>query len=241
MSTNFYFNNFQSSMEQMLVEDLVIESIQIYGQDMYYLPKTVKQLDRLYGEDLQASEFNDAIFVELYIKNVEGFQGDGDFLSKFNLEIRDRMTFTIARRTFANEVGSQLELTRPREGDVIYFPLNRKFFQIKFVEHEAIFYQLGALQTFDLVCELMEFSNEVFNTGIPEIDEFTTANNTTMELHHVSLEDGGALNNEQGSQLVLESYDIEDLDLAAENNFIQTESASILDFTEINPFSESRF
>lgn len=228
-------------MEQMLVEDLVIESIQIYGQDMYYLPKTVRQLDRLYGEDLQASEFNDAIFVELYIKNVEGFQGDGDFLSKFNLQIRDQMTFTIARRTFANEVGSQLDLVRPREGDVIYFPLNRKFFQIKFVEHEAIFYQLGALQTFDLVCELMEFSNEVFNTGIPEIDEFTTVNNTTMELHHVSLEDGGALNNEQGSQLVLESYDIEQLDLAAENDFIQTESASILDFTEINPFSESRF
>ena len=228
-------------MEQVLIEDLVIESIQIYGQDMYYLPKTVRQLDRLYGEDLQASEFNDAIFVELYIKNVEGFQGDGDFLSKFNLQIRDQMTFTIARRTFANEVGSQLDLVRPREGDVIYFPLNRKFFQIKFVEHEAIFYQLGALQTFDLVCELMEFSNEVLNTGIPEIDEFTVANNTTMELHHVSLEDGGALNNEQGSQLVLESYDIEQLDLAAENDFIQTESASILDFTEINPFSESRF
>ena len=228
-------------MEQGLIEDLVIESIQIYGQDMYYLPKTVKQLDRLYGEGLQASEFNDAIFVELYIKNVEGFQGDGDFLSKFNLQIRDQMTFTIARRTFANEVGSQLDLVRPREGEVIYVPLKRKFFQIKFVEHEAIFYQLGALQTFDLVCELMEFSNEVFNTGIPEIDEFTTANNTTMELYHVSLEDGGALNNEQGSQLVLESYDIEQLDLAAENDFIQTESASILDFTEINPFSESRF
>jgi hypothetical protein len=228
-------------MEQGLIEDLVIESIQIYGQDMYYLPKTVKQLDRLYGEDLQASEFNDAIFVELYIKNVEGFQGDGDFLSKFNLEIRDRMTFTIARRTFANEVGSQLELVRPREGDVIYFPLNRKFFQIKFVEHEAIFYQLGALQTFDLVCELMEFSNEVFNTGIPEIDEFTVNNNTTMELYHVSLEDGAALNTEQGAQLILESYDIEELDLGAENNFIQSESDNFLDFTEINPFSESRF
>jgi hypothetical protein len=228
-------------MEQGLIEDLVIESIQIYGQDMYYLPKTVKQLDRLYGEGLQASEFNDAIFVELYIKNVEGFQGDGDFLSKFNLEIRDRMTFTIARRTFANEVGSQLDLVRPREGDVIYFPLNRKFFQIKFVEHEAIFYQLGALQTFDLVCELMEFSNEVFNTGIPEIDEFTVNNNTTMELYHVSLEDGAALNTEQGAQLVLESYDIEELDLGAENNFIQSESDNFLDFTEINPFSESRF
>lgn len=241
MSTNFYFNNFQSSMEQGLIEDLVIESIQIYGQDMYYLPKTVKQLDRLFGEDLQASEFNDAIFVELYIKNVEGFQGDGDFLSKFNLQIRDRMTFTIARRTFANEVGMQLDLTRPREGDVIYFPLNRKFFQIKFVEHEAIFYQLGSLQTWDLVCELMEFNNEIFNTGIPEIDEFTTTNNTIMELHHVTMEDGAALNIENGAELILDSFSMDSLDLGAENEFIQTQSADYLDFTEINPFSESKF
>lgn len=228
-------------MEQTLIEDLVIESIRIYGQDMYYLPRTVVQEDKLYGEGLQANEFNDAAFVEFYIKNVDGFQGDGDFLSKFNLEIRDRITFTIARRTFANEVGSQLGLERPREGDVIYFPLNRKLFQIKFVEHEAYFYQLGALQTYDVVCELMEYSNEVFNTGIAEIDAFTVTNNSTMELHGLLMEDGTLMVNEDGGRLIDDSYDLEDFDLAAENQFIQDESDTILDFSEINPFSESRF
>lgn len=212
----------------------------MYGHDLYYLPRTRIEDDLIYGEDTY-SEFNSQYFVEMYIKNVEGFAGQGDFLSKFYLEIRDQVTFTVARRTFNEEVGAYTSFVRPREGDLIYFPLNNKIFEIKFVEHEAIFYQLGALQTFDLVCELMEFSNEVFNTGIPEIDEFTVNNNTTMELYHVSLEDGAALNTEQGAQLVLESYDIEELDLGAENNFIQSESDNFLDFTEINPFSESRF
>lgn len=228
-------------MEQNLIEDLIVESIKIYGQDMFYLPRTVKQYDYLMGDDSQASVFNSAISVELYIKNVEGFQGDGDFLSKFNLEIRDRMTFTIARRTFADEVGSQVVLDRPREGDVIFFPLNNKFFQIKFVEHEAIFYQLGALQTFDLVCELMEFNNEVFNTGVPEIDVFTAKNSTVMEMYTLYHEDGGYVLMEDGSRVIDEYYDLDNLDLAADNDEIQADSSSILDFTEINPFSEMKF
>ena len=228
-------------MEQGLIEDLIVESIKIYGQDMFYLPRTVKQYDYLMGDDSQSSEFNSAVSVELYIKNVEGFQGDGDFLSKFNLEIRDRMTFTIARRTFADEVGSQVVLERPREGDVIFFPLNNKFFQIKFVEHEAIFYQLGALQTWDLVCELMEFNNEVFNTGVPEIDAFTAKNSTAMELYTLYNQDGGYMLMEDGSRVIDDSYDLDNLDLAADNDELQADSASILDFTEINPFSESKF
>lgn len=241
MAGNFFFNNFRNSMEQTLIEDLIVESIKIYGMEVFYLPKTVKQLDTIYGEDLQASEFNDAIMIEMYIKDVEGFQGDGDFLSKFNLQIRDRMTFTVARRAFYNEVGQAISIERPREGDVIYFPLNNKLFQIKFIEHEAVFYQMGSLQTWDIVCELMEFSNEVFNTGVPEIDAFTTTNNTTMELSGLLLEDGGYMMLEDGGRLVDDAYDIEDFDLAADNAAIQTESDSILDFTEINPFSEMRF
>lgn len=228
-------------MEQTLIEDLITESIKIYGMEMFYLPKTVKQLDSIYGEDLQASEFNDAIMIEMYIKNVEGFQGDGDFLSKFNIQIRDRITFTVSRRAFYNEVGQSISIDRPREGDVVFFPLNNKFFQIKFVEHEAIFYQLGSLQTWDVVCELMEFSNEVFNTGIPEIDAFTAANSSAMEDSGLVLENGGYLLNEDGGRLVDDAYEIEDFDLAADNAAIQLESDGILDFTEINPFSEMRF
>ena len=169
MATNVFFNNFQASQEQLLIENLIIESIKIYGHDLYYLPRTRVAFDEIYKEDT-LSEFNSAHFVDMYIKNVDGFDGDGDFISKFGLEIRDRVTFTIARRTFNDEVGSVVEINRPREGDLIYFPLNRKVFEIKFVEHEAIFYQLGSLQTYDIQCELFEFSSEKFATGIQDID-----------------------------------------------------------------------
>lgn len=241
MAGNFFFNNFRNSMEQTLIEDLIVESIKIYGMEMYYLPRTVVSYDYLLGEDSQASQFNNATMIEMYIKNVEGFQGDGDFLSKFNLEIRDRITFTVARRAFYNEVGTQVQVERPREGDVIYFPLNNKFFQIKFVEHEAVFYQLGALQTWDIVCELMEYTNEVFNTGIPEIDVFTAKNSTAMELYNIYNEDDGYSLLESGGRLIAESYDLDNIDLAADNDELQSDSSSILDFTEINPFSESKF
>ena len=148
----------------------MVESIRMYGHDIYYLPRTRINDDLIRGEETY-SRFDSHYFVEMYIKNVEGFAGQGDFLSKFNLEIRDQVTFTVARRTFSEEVGSYTTFVRPREGDLIYFPLNNKLFEIKFVEHEAIFYQLGALQTFDMTCELFEYNNEILNTGIPLVDE----------------------------------------------------------------------
>lgn len=99
MATNFFFNNFQSSQEQLLLENLIIESIKIYGEDMYYLPRTINKKDELYGTD-DISTYDSAVLVEMYIKNVDGFQGDGNFMSKFGLEIRDQVTFTIAKRRF---------------------------------------------------------------------------------------------------------------------------------------------
>jgi len=105
MATNFYFNNFKSSQEQLLIENLIVEAIKIYGHELYYLPRTRDAYDPIYGES-PLSSFNNAYMLEMYIKNVEGFAGEGDFLSKFNLEIRDRVTFTMARRIFNDEVGS---------------------------------------------------------------------------------------------------------------------------------------
>ena len=130
MSTNFYFNNFQNSQEQLLIENLVIESIKIYGHDVKYIPRTLQLFDKIYGEDTQTSTFTQAIDVEMYIKNVEGFAGDGDFLSKFGVQIRDQITFTIARRVFSEEIDGFINFGRPREGDLIYFPLNGKLFEI---------------------------------------------------------------------------------------------------------------
>ena len=133
MATSFFFNNFQSSQEQQLIEDLVIESIKIYGHDIKYIKRELQNKDRIYGEDRQTSRYVHALSVEMYIKNVDGFQGEGDFLSKFNLEIRDQITFTVSRRVFSEEIGSPMSVDRPREGDLIYFPLNRKIFEIKFI------------------------------------------------------------------------------------------------------------
>lgn len=170
ISTNFYFNNFTNSMEQELIEDLVIESIRIHGIDIWYLPRTIGAKDELLNED-DLPIFNDAYMVEMYIRNVDGFEGEGDFLSKFGLQIRDSMTLSVAIRTFNFEVGSDTEQTRPNEGDLIYFPLNGKMFEVMHVEHESIFYQMGALQMYDLRVELFEFSNERFNTGHDFIDD----------------------------------------------------------------------
>jgi hypothetical protein len=156
-------------MEQNLIEDLIIESIRIYGFDIWYIPRTIVAKDELLNED-DLSTFNSAYMIETYIKNVDGFGGDGDFLSKFGLQINDTMTLTIAMRKFMEDVALFDGEVRPNEGDLIYFPLNRKIFEVKFVEHEAIFYQMGKLQTYDLRCELFEYSQERFNTGIEEID-----------------------------------------------------------------------
>lgn len=209
----------------------------MYGHDLYYLPRTRINDDLILGED-SYSEFNSQYFVEMYIKNVEGFAGQGDFLSKFNLEIRDQITFTVARRTFNNEVGAYTTFTRPREGDLVYFPLNNKIFEIKFVEHESIFYQLGALQTFDITCELFEYNNEIFNTGISLIDEKQRDLTFNLTDFAIKLETGLALADEDGFDLILESFNMDTQDPISDNAELESEGDSILDFTEIDPFSE---
>lgn len=239
MATNFFFNNFQNSGEQTLIEDLIIESIRIYGLDMFYVRRNTGSIDKIYGED-PSRTYTHAIPVEMYIKNIEGFAGEGDFLSKFNIQIRDQITFSIARRVFEQEVGNYEMTIRPNEGDLIYLPLNKKLFEIKFVEHEAIFYQLGSLQMYDLKCELFEYNNEYFNTGIQDIDALM--NNYS---HDVSIK--SALFTEDGHQIVDEemydllqegTYDITLTDPIAENDVIETEAAGYIDFSERDPFSE---
>tara|TARA_B110000902_G_C14215337_1_gene552950 strand:+ start:81 stop:1079 length:999 start_codon:yes stop_codon:yes gene_type:complete len=169
VAKNFYFENYENSMEQHLIEDLVVESIKIYGVDTWYLPRTLNAKDDILNED-DLSSFDDAYQVEMYVKNVDSFEGEGDFLSKFGLQIRDSITLTIAQRTYDQEIGLNSTINRPREGDLIYLPLNKKYFVVQHVEHEAIFYQMGSLQTYDLRCDLFEYSGERFKTGQSELD-----------------------------------------------------------------------
>lgn len=218
---NFYFENYQSSQEQQLIEDLVIESIKIYGVDTWYMPRTLGAKDDLLNED-DLPIFNDAYMIEMYVKSVDGFEGEGDFLSKFGLQIRDSMTLTVAQRIFNQEVAANdTQVTvRPREGDLIYFPLNDKIFEVMHVEHEAVFYQLGSLQMYDLRCELFEFSNERFNTGYEFIDLKWNALRTTSNT---------AIAN------------VETVDTLADNFTIETEADAILDFSAKNPFGENQW
>ena len=165
MSTNSYFRTFDAKNEQELLHSLVTESIQIYGHDVSYIPRTLVNTDTILGED-SISEYKDAHSVEMYIKSVDGFEGEGDLISKFGLEVRDQIVFSLARRAW-----ERLDLgVRPKEGDLIFFPLTSKLFQIMFVEHETPFYQNGALPTFDLTCELFVYSDEKLDTGIDTID-----------------------------------------------------------------------
>jgi len=264
MATNPYFNNFNYAGEQNLIEELVLESIKMYGIDVYYLPRTLVDTDQLFGEDV-LSKFETAAPIEMYIKNVEGFEGEGDFLSRFNLEIRDEITFTVARRRWdqiktekvlteeswnlLQEDGDEIKVedasgnnyvitsSRPLEGDVLYFPLTTKLYEIKFVEHEPVFYQAGALQMYDLRCELFEYSNEEIDTGYSEVDEVEDLNSTNVLFYELLLEDGNKLLNEDGDSLLTE-YDVADVQPTSDNNFIEQQQLDILDFSESNPFSE---
>ena len=242
MATSVYFNNFQSSQEQVLIEDLCIESIRIHGMDMYYLPRTKPAFDTIYGEDT-TSYFNTAYFTEMYIKSVDGFQGDGDFMSKFGLEIRDRVTFTIARRVFNDEVGSDEAMDRPREGDLIFFPLNNKIFEIKFVEHESIFYQMGSLQTYDLICELFQYGSERFSTGIDIIDTLYTNNYLTGINYSEAITDYTILTEDTNPYSLLDEDGFRILEEqidgpSGDGVQIQTESDAFIDFSAHDPFSE---
>ena len=240
-TTNFYFNNFQNSQEQTLIEDLIIESIKIYGIECFYLPRTMVAEDNLFGEDV-LSKFDNAYPLEMYVKSTDGFEGDGDFLSKFGLEIRDEMIFTISQRRFGEEIevtNTTEDIGRPSEGDLIYFPLNGKTFEVKFVEHEAIFYQMGGLQTYDLRCELFEYSHQVIDTGIAGIDSLEDDYSGDMQFFELLDEAGNALVFESGDKMIQEGFRVETADNLANNEYFSTEVSSFIDFSEKNPFGEA--
>lgn len=239
MATNFYFNNFDSSSEQFLIEDLVIESIKIYGHDVIYLPREIVNRDFVFNED-GISKFEDNYMIEMYIKNVDGFEGEQDFMSKFGLEIRDQITFSVSIRRFADEIAVNEQSLRPNEGDLIFFPLTSSFYEIKFVEHEAIYYQLGDLQIYDLKCELYEYSGEEFNTGSDLLDQIEDNTKINMIDYSLQTQDGFLIANETDGPIIREVYNINTL-TQSNNDIYQTNSAGIIDFSEVDPFSEGTY
>ena len=172
MATNLYFSQKVKS-EQNLYEDIVIESLKMYGQDVYYLPRDLVNEDRILGDDPESS-FNSSHVLEMYIENTEGFEGEGDLFTRFGVEIRDEATFIVSRKRWEQTVqryDNEITSTRPSEGDLIYLPLSKSLFQISHVEHEMPFYQLSNLPVYKLRCQLFEYTGEDLDTGVDTIDD----------------------------------------------------------------------
>ena len=166
MARNHYFT-LGTLPEQLLYEDIVIESLKIYGQDCVYIPRELTNKDTIFGDD-SVSRFEKNYKIEMYIENVEGFEGEGDLFTRFGVEIRDEATFIISRRRWNALVKSDqngVDFYRPREGDLIYLPLSQSVFQIQKVETESPFYQLKNLPIFKMRASLFEYNDEDFDTG----------------------------------------------------------------------------
>ena len=270
MPVNHYFqggNGIGSDAEKRLYENLIIEGLKIYGQDVYYLPRTLVNRDLILGEDV-ASKFNAAYLAEMYMETTEGFAGQQEIINKFGLEIREDTTFMVSKRRWQDLVddpGTLIVSGRPNEGDVIYMPLMNSFFEIQFVEDQEPFFQLGNLPVYKLRVTRWEYSNEQINTGDAAIDKAEDEYSLNYFLHKISFERGtvaetgeGSIALEQGyatgknAFLMLETYEGESPEFTqqqsayADNLNLNTEAGyttasltdDILDFTERNPFGE---
>lgn len=207
MATNPFFNQFNSSSEQSLLDDLITESIRIHGHDMYYLPRAGMNKDDTLNE-WEYSEFNVAIPCEFYIKSSSSFEGQGQLLEKFGLQIKDQLTLQVSVRSFEKFIKPVTNEKRPLEGDLIYIPMIKALYEINYLDKAVTFFQLGSLQSYDIVLELYESNNDKFNTGLPEIDSVYSAINDIANDPF-----------DQGDEL-------------------ETEGETILDFSEKNPFTD---
>ena len=209
------------SAEQSLIQNLYTEAIKIYGFDIYYIPRTLVNVDKIFEED-ELSKFTSAHSIEMYLQSVDGFEGEGDFLSKFGVEIRDRASFVVVKSRWTEAVDDNASLIiegRPNEGDLIYFPLTKGLFEISFVEHENIFYQANNIYTYRIDVERFVYSSEKIDTGIAAIDAIEDARSIdalTYELIEengimlengdpLTLENGNRLRNESSGALILEN------------------------------------
>ena len=252
MPTNVYFDTGTTS-EQRLYEDIIIEQLKIYGQDVYYLPRKLANKDSIFGED-PASSFDDSYIIEMYVDNSDGYMGEQEIIKKFGLELRDDITFIVSKLRWETLISNNTDLQtseRPNEGDLVYFPTTKAFFEIQFVEHEAPFYQQSALPIYKLSCTKWEYASERLDTGITSIDA------TEDDLSTDTMQFQFALENETGSFVIESSIGAidylinEDFTMAtqqpvddgqafetAAGTTTSSTADDILDFSERNPFGE---
>ena len=244
MPTNVYFDTGTTS-EQRLYENLIIEQLRAFGHDVYYLPRKLVNEDTLFGED-RLSSFNDAYIIEMYLDNIEGFEGQKEMMTRFGLDMQDEATWVVSKRRFEQLISTDQNLivtTRPNEGDLIYFPLAKKLFEISFVDQDDPFYQIANLPVFKMRCRTFEYSSEALDTGVSEIDAIETSESMDALGYQIVLEtatESGTnhLITEDGAFIVQEDYNIDTIDTSSDSEYFETQGDSILDFTERNPFGE---
>ena len=244
MPTNVYFNT-GSTAEQRLYENLIIEQLSVFGQDVYYLPRKFVNKDTLFGEDASSS-FNDAYIIEMYLDNIEGYEGQKEMMTRFGIDMQDEATWVVSKRRFEELISTDQNLivsSRPNEGDLIYFPDGKKLFEISFVDHDDPFYQLQNLPVYKMRCRTFEYSHEDMATGVTAIDDIETAESLDALEYQIILESGtdsgtNYLITEDGDWIVSEAYNIDSVDEGSDTDFFETQGDSILDFSERNPFGE---
>jgi len=230
MTTNPFVNNLSYKPTQDLLEDLSIESIKMYGLDVYYLPRRFLNKDVIFGED-QLSYFKDTFKIEAFIENATGFEGEGLLISKFGMEVQHNVTLTISKKRFLEEASKMpaftdrpILLTAPMIGDLIYFPLSKALFEIKYVDSHNVFFQQGKLYTYSVNCELFKYSMEEINTGHTEIDKIEEDIVATV-----------------GTDSDPDGKYIKDIKTEDDNDELQLEADNIIDFTEKDPFSQGNY
>jgi len=242
MPTSVYFDT-GTIPEQRLYEDLIIEQLRAFGQEVFYLPRTLVNEDTIFGED-PLSEFNDAYLIEMYVENIEGYDGEKELMTKFGLDIQNEVTFVVARRRWEQLISLDQNLivsTRPNEGDLVYFPRTKHLFEISFVDHDDPFYQVQNLPVYKLKCRSFDYSSEQIDTGIVEIDNIETTYSLDVLSYQLTLEDGtgSVLQEGEGTNYLLnEDYTIETKDTKAQNDIFDTFNNTVLDFSESNPFGD---
>lgn len=215
MSTNRFLNNYTSQSQQQLYENLFVEAVKFAGHDMIYMP--AEDLDGSFDFILNEQSilhFTKPLDCEFYIQSYDAFGGDGELMSKFSFEIRDRVNLILTERSFKEFIQPTTGQERPMEGDVIYIPMLNAIFSIVKVSKDNIqFYALGRNYAYELTCELLEWNNQIFNTGRPEVD---------------------GLFKRYGNIELDPNYSLEDYDATARNKVIQDESVLIIDLNEIS-------
>lgn len=242
MPVNHYFqsgNTSGTTGEQNLIENLIIESMKIYGHDVYYLPRTSMKHDAVLGEDV-LSQFTQSFPLEMYLNNIQGWEGNSELMSKFGIQVTDQATFVVSKRRWEDEatlnnIELQLPL-RPAEGDLLFFPKTKAFFEIKYVQHLDPFFQLGKFYVYSMQCELYQYSSEHIITGNEEVDVRAVEKSRDQYNHLFLLQSGGVFQSQAGGPIILESYVTDAEPFDDTDNFLEEAHDGIVDFDVVDPF-----